>query len=180
MFESWKMRKYDENRKVDRWFHRKYNKQSQFDHVKDICAHFETCLRRENFVLDTSYKQFVYSISDFICCSKKSYETRAYVSGPYRKHSYPPEWTNDCEELWNELLAYRYFNDEFWESFWEQHSIEDKVFKSCISELIVILPMYIRRDLNVLVQHQLIEIDNDEVVRWEEYLYDEFENEEDD
>jgi hypothetical protein len=78
--------------------------------------------------------------------------------GPHRKFPYPPNWSNELEDLWQEYLANYFQSIEKWETFWKPVDCE------CIEQTISywkeymesVLPLYICRETNVLKECGLV------------------------
>ena len=164
---------------VNYWFHKKQNKQSPFDFVKDVCFHFNYVLENMKFRLDTNFLKFLHSICDFVCFSKECDGRRSFVAGPKRKPLIPIGWNKDCESIWIETLYYKYFNDDFWEHFWSEHPNCDEFFDRIKGELGNILPMYVQRNMDFLLDNELIMKDEKakKIVRWEDYEAEEKDDE---
>jgi hypothetical protein len=159
------------SRQINYWFHKKQNKQSPFDFVKDVCYHFRYTLDKMKFELDKKFDAFVYSMCDFVCFSKAYDGRRSFIAGPKRHPITPQGWNKDCESVWIETLYYKYFNDEFWDLFWSEHPHYDEFFDRIKGELCTILPLYVRRNMEFLLKNELIIRDEEtnKMIRWEEY-----------
>jgi len=94
---------------------------------------------------------------------------------PNRIFSKPEGWNADLERWWNEWLHSHFFVDGFWTTFWNGIHISEweDAMPSWREALQLLLPYYVQRNIDVLIECGFVVENNDGVfVANDDYDYD--------
>jgi hypothetical protein len=130
---------------------------------------FKSSLKRFHLHLDVLEEEFTKSICDAVCTFYLSKKKLKAIKGPLRTFSNPQGWSALCEDSWQDVLIFTFFTLEYWDTFWENSAFS--AFPELVHEiqpfLTAILPMYVRRSTDVLVDKRYIVQDENNYIRWE-------------
>jgi len=92
-------------------------------------------------------------------------------NGPHRKFFIPNQWTDEIESAWNSCISVKFFNEYFWASFWRAIPTSELFeIKNSKENLQYLLPLYVRRSSDILIQKGfLIEQEDGNIVATEDY-----------
>jgi len=166
---------------VTQWLHT----ENEFNYtpaqfVGYIVKLFKSSLKRFHLELDVSEGEFTKSICDAVCTFYLSKKKLRAIRGPLRTFSTPQGWSTLCEDSWQDVLIFTFFTIEYWDAFWENSSFS--AFPELVHEiqpfLTAILPMYVRRFTDILVEKRFVVQDGNTYIQWEpeyeDYLADEY------
>lgn len=168
------------SREVTRWLHteNEYN-YTPADFVEYVVVIFKRSLKRFHLYLDVTEKEFTKSICDAVCTFYLSKKTFKSIQGPLRQFTYPQGWSTLCEDSWQDVLIYTFYTVEYWDAFWD-HS-EFSAFPELVHQmqpfLMAILPLYVRRSTDILLDKKYIIQDGTTFIRWEPEYEDNAEDE---
>jgi len=148
---------------ITQWFHRtvkgKDNEGTPSETILELCDNFIDLLKRKRLNLSVPEKRFRRNMCAALCTMKMCNDTNLRRRFP--RDMYPENWTNEMEKIWQEWITQRCFKD--WHSFWGRLPVrewEDQVpgWRKGIEYL---LPTYVRREVEVLIDEELIVEDDD-------------------
>jgi hypothetical protein len=160
----------DISKEVTQWLHT----ENEYDFtpaqfIGYVVKLFKSSLKRFHLYLDVTEEEFTKSICDAVCTFYLSKKTFKGIRGPLREFTYPQGWSTLCEDSWQDVIIFTFFTIEYWDAFWE-HS-EFSPFPELVHEiqpfLTTILPMYVRRSTDVLVDKKFVVKDGNTYIRWE-------------
>ena len=163
--------------KVNLWLHTSnYCEFTPAEFIVYVAKAFIKDVQRFRLTLDITDPQFLKSMCQAMCTQYHASLTYTSVAGPYRTFTYPSGWNAVCESCWQELIGDTYFTNNYWEAFWGRSEFRDlpDFFMGIQHYLAAIMPMYIRRSVDVLLYKQLIAENEDRcLIRWEDAVAEE-------
>ncbi len=145
---------------LTQWFHTSvYDERTPAQSAQLVSDLFLDILHTKHLSLSVSESQFRRLVCEATCSLRRFSE----LSNPRRKFPRPLGWNEEIESYWNECLHVHIVSDAFWDSFWVRipRSAWEDSLPTWRATLQSILPMYIRRDIDVLVFYEYI-VENDE------------------
>ena len=165
------------NALINHWFQNQYLMNytpEQF--ILRVSFDFMDALKKMNMMLSCTESEFLNAMCKAICTYYVAEAHGEDISLPHRVWSKPSGWTSDCEAQWMQTITFFYFDSSFWERFWYKYKNLHPFYESFISQLCVILPYYVMRNIDILCKHKVVIMD----VRGEPVLWEKYEEEEDD
>jgi hypothetical protein len=114
------------------------------------------------------YVEFV--VNEFCTTIEKKgfyfvYHHKKYNVGlPKRKFTKPKQWNHTLDHQWNDYVHSRIINYEYWMVFWKRLPIaewEQFISFDWRSLLQTLLPFYIQRELDVLIDEEIVCVEDD-------------------
>lgn len=148
---------------ITKWFHKtipgKENEGTPAETIQELCDNFIDLLKRKRLNLSIPERNFRRNMCAALCTMKKHRDTHLLRNFP--KDQYPSNWNKEMEYIWQEWLNERCFGN--WIAFWARLPVrewEDQIpgWRQGIEDL---LPTYVRREIEVMVDEGLIVEDND-------------------
>jgi hypothetical protein len=162
------------SKEITKWFHTvNYDNFSPADFTTIVISLFKQSLKRFRLTLDVSNEQFLKAMVDAVCTFYNAKQSFKPLSGPLRTFSAPAGWTHLCEECWQDMLLHDYFTMDYWDNFWGccEFPLLTDLFYDIQPFLTAVLPLYVRRSLDLLFENEyILQDDNNEFVRWEPHL----------
>lgn len=163
---------------ITHWFHTHNPPFTPRVFTEQVIQLFLQSLRKFRLNLDVSIQQFNKVMLDAVCTFYYAKQRLRTIEGPRRTFSYPKEWSTLCEESWQDALVHSFFSLEYWDNFWKQFPTLYDVLLDIQPFLTAILPLYVRRSLDILVDKKYIIRDyTNDFIRYDSY---ESEHEEED
>jgi len=124
--------------------------------VFTIAKKFAQYLEEYNFTLNMNFSAFFSKLCGATCTL--ALHKNKVIGMPRSIPQSPANWSSEIEIIWNDYIESFYLTIEFWDSFWE--SIDVDIWELSISQfrnyLQSIMPLFIKRDLQVLIDMDLI------------------------
>lgn len=158
--------------RITRWFHTALRDGTPAESVLLVTNLFIETLKSKNLAMAVPEKQFRQIICE-ATCTLKLYSRNGYeLSHPRRRFRQPSGWNDDIEAYWQEFVHFHLCNEAFWNLFWKR--IPDEVWEDYLptwrSTLQTILPLYIQRDMEILIAYgYIVENEEGEFVSNEDY-----------
>lgn len=163
------------------WFHTvNYCNFTPAQFVGIVIRLFKSSLRLFHLHLDVQDAVFRKAMVDAVCTFYHSKQTHRSISGPLRNFTVPLNWSNVCEECWQDVLVHTFFTIEYWDDFWRQSDFGTMpdLFYDIQPFLTAVLPLYVRRSTALLEsEHYIVLDEGNKYMRFEAQDAD---NEEDD
>lgn len=140
--------------KITKWFHTvNEDNFTPASYTAIVIKNFLRSIRHFRLPLDVSDTVFQKCICDAVCTFYLGKQQFRSVRGPQRNFFTPAEWSEACEECWQDMLISRYFTIDYWDNFWEvsEFGRVPQLFIDLQPFLTAVLPMYVRRSTNPLV-----------------------------
>lgn len=172
-----------ESKEITVWLHKEneYNfTPAQFTEI--VIRLFKQSLKRFHLNLDVSEQQFNKSMVDAVCTFYLAKQKFRSVSGPQRNFYTPSGWNQVCEDCWQDMLTHSFFRLDYWDNFWNYYEfgVMPRFFYDVQPFITAVLPMYVRRRLDILIDKEYIAQDNgNSYVRFLPRDYDEEDDEHD-
>jgi hypothetical protein len=143
---------------ITTWFHTKYLSYSPAILVNEVARKFQSMCHARNLNFAVSPEQLRDSLSEATCIMYLAKRRNRDWAGPHRSFAWPSGWSNEYERFWGELLDSFLFQTEFWECLWaSMHTGScDKVIPEWKSNMELILPKYVLREIEILKQNGMI------------------------
>jgi len=157
------------SKEITAWFHKEneYNfTPAQYTSI--IIRLFKQSIKRFHLNLDVQDEQFNKSIMDAVCTFYLAKQKCRSISGPQRNFYVPSGWNQLCEECWQDMLFHSFFTIDYWDNFWKCYEFGKmpSLFIDIQPFLTAVLPMYVRRRIDLLVERQYIVKDEGTFVRF--------------
>lgn len=139
--------------------------------VDTLVQTFVDDVRHAGHTLCVSPAEFFRVVCQAVCVYYDAYMRDEDVRGPNRLFPKPPKWTESLESAWTDYLYSRVFPYTYWDSFWTScrfDALDDNVH-GLTSFLQTILPLYVTRDIQALLDHDIVFENVKGIVSWEEY-----------
>lgn len=121
------------NRHINFWFHTpKQDSISPRETITQFCDTFLKGVKTLGFWLSVDENQFRRYMCEAICIMYEAKKRDIDWRGPLTDALRPDGWTAKHEAEWREILTYRYFNSEFFESIWR--FVEQGLWESYLSD----------------------------------------------
>lgn len=111
------------------------------------------------------------SMCEAVCVYYHAHLRNEDVRGPKRLFPKPYNWNDSLEAAWNDYVHSCIFSYTYWESFWtscEIDALEENVH-GLTSFLQTILPLYVTREIQLLLDNEIVFENVSGIVSWEEY-----------
>ena len=160
--------------KINTWFYKTWR-----DNVSPattvICVYneFLDSLEKCGLFLEMHENIFIRKLCSATCNYYQAYLTGAEPGGPTKFPAKPRGWDADIEHLWMDYLYSQHFTEQFWNQFWKNLQTADWEcdhlrWRSYIQS---ILPLYVKRDIDLLKDAGVIyEDDEGNFVSAEDYI----------
>jgi hypothetical protein len=138
-----------------------------FEYVEFVVNEFCTTIEKKGFYFDISRQNILYDMCTAICTQYyyDVYHHKKYNVGlPKRKFTKPKQWNHTLDHQWNDYVHSRIINYEYWMVFWKRLPIaewEQFISFDWRSLLQTLLPFYIQRELDVLIDEEIVCVEDD-------------------
>ncbi len=150
--------------KVNTWFYTEWR-----DNVAPsntaiyIFYEFTAAIKKKGLALSVHNNRFIHILCEALCTLYDAELQNMEVCGPTKRHEYVKDWNDELEATWIDYLQSRILNEGFWDTFWYNMGTADwevslprwRVWMQSV------LPFYIHRDIDLLVQEGLVFEDED-------------------
>ncbi len=147
-----------ESAAITAWFHRRVDGISPAMGVREVADRFLAALKRRRHCCAVNEKQLRLSMCEALCTMRSAHKYDRNWGGPWRTFPSPAGWNNDYDGLWDDWVRSRSYNDEFWESFWNQ--IPEEAWENDVplwrANIQWLLPLYVMPDIQSLIKDNLI------------------------
>ena len=152
------------SREITAWFHKEneYNfTPANFTAI--VIRLFKQSVKRFRLSLDVSEEQFTKAMVDAVCTFYLAKQKFRSVHGPQRNFYVPNKWSQICEDCWQDMLLHSFFTLDYWDNFWKCYEFGKMptFFYDIQPFLTGVLPMYVRRSADKLVDNKYLSIDED-------------------
>jgi hypothetical protein len=163
------------------WFNcRDIDSISPFSYVEQVATEFYRFLDKRGYTLDTTQNQFLYDLCTATCTMyyyQVWHKNKFIVGAPKRKFTYPKQWTGVLEGKWNDYIHSRIVNYEFWDNFWRKlppSYWEGELRDNWRDVMQFLLPFYIRRELDILLEEEIVcQEDDGNIITWDDHELEE-------
>jgi hypothetical protein len=125
--------------------------------VFKIAKKFSQYLEEYNLTLNMNYSTFFSKLCG-ATCTLALHKNSKVIGMPRSIPQSPANWSTEIEIIWNDYIESFYLTIDFWDSFWK--SIDTGIWELRLSQfrnyLQSILPLFIKRDLQLLIDMDLI------------------------
>ena len=148
---------------INDWFFTKAHGMSPANSVVIIADSFEGALSSKGFQLNTHFKLFRNNLCDATCTMYRAHLENKDVEGPKKIANLPKGWSDDLEDIWSDYIYSRTLTDDFWSEFWYEipEGSWEAQFPQFRSFIQAVLPIYIQRDLEMLIEESLVAKNNE-------------------
>jgi hypothetical protein len=153
-----------ESAAITAWFHRRVCGISPAMAIREVMDRFVAALKRRRHCIAVNEKQLRLSMCEALCTMRSAHKLDRKWGGPWRTFPSPAGWNNDYDGLWDDWVRSRCYNDEFWESFWQQ--IPEEAWESDVpawrANIQWLLPLYVLPDMQSLVKDNVISVEDEQ------------------
>jgi hypothetical protein len=162
---------------ITEWFHEQdADGWSPYMCVEYVVNTFCKDIERKGYLIDIQHHLVLYDMCTATCVMyENEFKPRRYLVGaPKRKFSRPRQWSSALEHQWNDYLHSRIVDHDYWKTFWRLLPVgfwEQFITKDSWRELMqYLLPFYIHREVDILVEQEIVCQETDgNIITWEEY-----------
>lgn len=168
------------NESITEWFHRsEHDGISPYEYVEFVVNEFCSAIETKKFCFDVPRQQILYDMCTAICTQYfyEVWQNKKYnVGAPKRKFTKPKQWNYTLEHQWNDYVHSRIINYEYWSQFWKLLPVaewEQFISFDWRSILQTLLPYYIQREIDVLLDEEIVCVEEDgNIVTWDDHESD--------